>query len=409
MRMKPEERWQQEIVEIIPRLRNWIHRYTGNREDTDEVLQLTLIKALQNLVDFSEPFNLQSWLMTIARNQSFDYLKERGRLVHTSSFVLERNFAVDEMNDPAVVESMGNLPLRDQYLLFMKYFTHQKVSEISKLLKIPEGSIKRQLHDARNRLKKEMTMPQKEKHIAPEIKIEKVENPPKITVQRTGYGLFMGSPVKGVGDVERIAGYEHPGRIHVFEADSAVTRQAEVLGKQVWEVHNTYDKREGEAERFLYYTIEDDTIAMPFRVLHFGDPDKVSVDFDQKELVQPMNLTITAPSTEIGEKETVERDIVKLTVGDTIYENCIRVRTSEDDYHGRNYTESFIDCEGREVLHKTYISEGWKMGGFVTWEKWKDAPELEFHGEKFRLWFEFVLVGTRKATEDEMTRPGKCK
>ncbi len=404
MKPKREEEWQQDIVEIIPRLRNWIHRYTGNKEDTDEVLQQTLIKALQSLVDFSEPFNLQSWLMTIARNQSFDYLKERGRLVYTSSFVLERNFNVDEMNDPAVVESMGNLPLRDQYLLFMKYFTHQKVSEISKLLKIPEGSIKRQLHDARNRLKKEITMPQKGKYIAPEIKIETVNNPPERMVQRTGYGLFMGSPVKGIGDVEKIAGYEHPGRIHVFEADSIVTRQAEILGKQVWEVHNTYDKREGEAERFLYYTIEDDTIAMPFRVFHFGDPDKIRIDIDQNELVQPMNLTITAPSTEISEKEIIERDIVNLTIGEKVYENCIRVRTSEDDFHGRNYTESFIDTEGREVLHKTYISEGWKMGGFVTWEKWKDAPELEFHGEKFRLWFEFVLLGTRKATEEELPR-----
>ncbi len=409
MREKTEQQWQDEIVEIIPQLRSWIHRYTGNRDDTDEILQQTLINALQSLVDFSEPFNLRAWLMTIARNQSFSYLKERGRHVHTSSFLLERNIPTKDLETPAIAEAMGNLPSRTQYLLFMKYFTHHKVSEISKLLKIPEGSIKRQLHDARNRLKKEMTMPQKEAHNIPEIKIEEVENPPKITVQRTGHGLFMGSPLKGVGDVEIIAGYEHPGRILVFQADSIVSRKAEIFGREVWEVHNVYDRRVGETERFLYYTIQDDIIEMPFRVFHFNEPDKVKIDIEREELVQPMKLTITAPSTEIGEKENIERDIVNVTIDNTFYENCIRVRTSENDYHGRNYAESYIDSEGREILHRTYISEGWKMGGFVTWEKWKDAPELEFHGEKFRLWFEFILVGTRQATEDEMTRPGKRK
>jgi hypothetical protein len=81
-----------------------------------------------------------------------------------------------------------------------------------------------------------------------------------------------------------------------------------------------------------------------------------------------------------------------LKIGDLIYNECFRRREFCTDYHGKEFTESFFNQEGREVLHRTYIGDNWKMGGYITWEKMEKSPEIEFQGERYRLWIEIVLM-----------------
>jgi len=342
--------------------------------------------------------------MTIARNKCLNFIKKRKKTIWFDNIPEKYFFDAmesDEMKskkEEQLLDSLGKLPPSQKYLVQMKYFTHHSIKEIGKLLKIPEGTVKRRLFDARQKLKKEMEVMKEQdetnkgKIIAPEIKIFPQKESKKKSVKRLGYGLCFGAPLAGIGDVEICETFVYPGRIFEYRAKSKVTRKAMMLGSEVWEVVNEYEEREGEHSRYLYYTFDEQKISMPFRVMNFS-PD-LRIDFDRKELVKPSELIIKTGEFLASEKENEFKvvDVVNVKIGEKLYTDVIRIKTSNNDYHGRSYGEEYYNSEGREILQRDYIGQNWKMGGFVTWEKWKDAPEIEFKGEKFRLWFEFILA-----------------
>jgi len=289
---------------------------------------------------------------------------------------------------------INELPYTLRTVIQMKYFTHNSIKDISKLLQLPEGTVKRRLHDARNKLKKEFGM--NNVKVSPEITITP-KTKAKATVKRLGYGLNFGSPLAGVGDVEIYEAYEYPGQFLINKFSSEVTRKTTMMGQEVIEVHDKsiLAKKETGTEKFYYYQLQDDLLTMTFRILNF--PKKLKIDIEADELMKPQSCTIrTGKFQEEKEHIFAVNDVVDLLIGDKNFENVIRRRFSSDDYHGRCYMEKFYNSEGREVLHRNYIGKEWKMGDYIKWEKWKDSPEVEFNGEKFRLWFEFVLVDNYK-------------
>jgi RNA polymerase sigma-70 factor (ECF subfamily) len=384
-------------------LRSVIRSLVRDPHDAEDVLQQTLIKALQNLIYFTEPFNLGGWLSTIARNECRTFLKNRQRMVEIDPVVMAQQISAPTpatQETELVCGSLESVPPEQRRLLFMRYYTHHRHEEISRLLKLPEGTIRRRVHEAKSALKKEMTMNPKT-YSPPTIRIEPVSLDKPFSIHRAGYGLMFGAPGMGLGDTEQVDVYEYPGRVYCYGAQSRVTRKAIVLGREVWEVVNTYRQRTGEKERFLYYAMTDSEISMPFRVFHYIDPDDLQIDIEPDDLASPQGLILCSDTRRETETETTLCDPVNVAIGDTLYEGCIRERSLCDDFHGACYTESFLNRQGREVLHREYIGEDWKMGGFVTFEKWRDAPETEFAGRNFRLWMEFILVAVEKGNQPD--------
>lgn len=230
----------------------------------------------------------------------------------------------------------------------------------------------------------------KTKREAPIIQIIPQKKSETKSVKRLGYGLCFGAPLAGIGDVEICDAYVYPGRIFEYRVKSKIIRKAIMLGSEIWETVNIYEEREGEHSRFLYYTFDEKKISMPFRIMNFSP--KLRIDIDQKELMRPADLEIKTGEFRETKNSIRVVDIVDLKIGERLFKNVIRQRNSFDDYHGRCYGEEFYNSEGREILQRDYIGKNWKMGGFVTWGKWENAPEIEFKGEKFRMWFEFILT-----------------
>lgn len=61
-------RVQAAIIELLPALRNFAHRFYKQDSDVDDLVQDTVTKALGNLDKFQEGTRLKSWLFTIMRN-----------------------------------------------------------------------------------------------------------------------------------------------------------------------------------------------------------------------------------------------------------------------------------------------------------------------------------------------------
>ncbi len=132
------------------------------REAALDVLQESLIAAYRQLSELEDPGKFGPWVCGIARNLARQQVRRRGRL-HARELPLTE---IDETAAPATVDkriedirealAMLTQPQADCISLF--YMEGYTVRECAHLLGEPEGTVKRRLHDARQRLRKELVI-----------------------------------------------------------------------------------------------------------------------------------------------------------------------------------------------------------------------------------------------------------
>jgi RNA polymerase sigma factor (sigma-70 family) len=134
-------------------------RYTQNRQEAQEVLNDSFIKAFKNLdkFDFKKPFKF--WLRRIVINTSIDHLrknkKHRGNLDLEQAYEVSEN--VDGLNNLSTQEILGLVQkLAPSYRLVFNLYVIEGFShkEIGEQLGISTGTSKSNLSMARARLKK---------------------------------------------------------------------------------------------------------------------------------------------------------------------------------------------------------------------------------------------------------------
>ena len=149
---------------LFDRYRDAIHRLflqrTGNAEDADDLLQETFIKVYLNLHRYSEEYTFGQWLYTIARNTFIDYVRKR-----QDDLSIDEKFSAPASSAPTPEESIINsqqrgqiehciarLPENYRTLIRMRFFDEYSYEEIAAKLSLPLGTVKTQIHRARERM-----------------------------------------------------------------------------------------------------------------------------------------------------------------------------------------------------------------------------------------------------------------
>lgn len=172
---------QQAYAGLVDRYQHFVFtlalKYTGNREDAEEVSQDVFIKAYRSLADFRGGSKFSTWLYTITYNTSITWLRKKR--VETVTIDEERTMArvegqVSSLRADKVEEKsrheMVNRAMRmlnpdDANILNLFYKGEQSLEEISRILGIEPNNVKVKLHRARQRLKEKM-----ETHFAEEVR-----------------------------------------------------------------------------------------------------------------------------------------------------------------------------------------------------------------------------------------------
>ena len=149
--MKPSV---QEIYETYSRsIYDASFSITGSSHDAEDILQETLISYLQYKKDFSSTEHLKAWLLRVAINKSRD-LKRRFWNRNRVSFEDYLNDVFQtESEDKELLTALMKFPEKQRIVLHLHYYEGYSVSEISSLLKIPEGTVKSRMTNGRNALK----------------------------------------------------------------------------------------------------------------------------------------------------------------------------------------------------------------------------------------------------------------
>lgn len=67
------------VVEMLPALRAFARTFCSNQNDADDLVQETLVRALNSYDTFTPGTRLKSWLFTIMRNAFYTQIKKSSR------------------------------------------------------------------------------------------------------------------------------------------------------------------------------------------------------------------------------------------------------------------------------------------------------------------------------------------
>jgi RNA polymerase sigma-70 factor (ECF subfamily) len=154
----------------------YLRRLAGSREDAEDLVQETLIRAYRKLNRFRPDWRLSTWLFTVARRlwlndrrrgriqvaaeDAADHVVSRGESDPAASLIAEEErqqlwqVAADVLTEP-------------QYTaLWLFYVEDLPVADVGRVLRRTPGSVKAVLHRARRRLLAELLAKQRQPAIA---------------------------------------------------------------------------------------------------------------------------------------------------------------------------------------------------------------------------------------------------
>jgi RNA polymerase sigma-70 factor (ECF subfamily) len=152
-----------------------------NRSQADDLFQDTWIKALKNIHLCAADKRFINWLFTICINLYRDRFRKYSRWLkivksyHSSEYMetdmvrVESNEAGPEEKtfkneqETAVRNALAALKDKWRIPLILYYYREFRLTEISEMLEIPEGTVKSRLAAGRNHLKKVMEVTDNER------------------------------------------------------------------------------------------------------------------------------------------------------------------------------------------------------------------------------------------------------
>lgn len=143
-------------------LKPFAMKLTRNFEESEDLVQETMLRAFSNFNKFQEGTNLKAWLFTIMKNIFINNYRKRQKQSNTieiSDGIFPLNVAYNSINlgenlfiKEDIQKAMKILPAEFR-IPFLMHFKGYKYQEISDELNIPLGTVKSRIFFARRELK----------------------------------------------------------------------------------------------------------------------------------------------------------------------------------------------------------------------------------------------------------------
>ncbi len=133
-------------------LAGWCAKLVGDRDLAHDVATEAFVRLLSHWDDVAEP---RAWLFTTAGNIIRDHWRKKGREQIAYGKVgheIEVAPDVDHARDLSVRDAVQSLPDRLRLAVMLHYFADLSVAQVAAQLGKSEGTVKRDLWDARQRL-----------------------------------------------------------------------------------------------------------------------------------------------------------------------------------------------------------------------------------------------------------------
>ena len=159
--MKNLDERNQLIIQYINKNQGKLYRlvfsYIKDEEQSLDVIQNTILKALDNLEKLREEKYLETWIYRIAINESLKYLKKQKNEpifniqdYEISSEEFENKDITDVMD---LYKAIDSLKPKLKTVIILRFFEDKSLAEISKITNSNLSTVKTRLYKALNELK----------------------------------------------------------------------------------------------------------------------------------------------------------------------------------------------------------------------------------------------------------------
>lgn len=158
-----EAAFNQLVLAYQERLYWHIRKIVVSHDDSDDVLQNTLLKVWRSAGNFRGESGLYTWLYRIATNEALSFLKQKKRKSLAPWASVESSLSDGLEADPwfdgdeaqlRFQKAILTLPEKQRLVFNMKYFDNMKYEEMSEVLGTSVGALKASYHHAVKKLEK---------------------------------------------------------------------------------------------------------------------------------------------------------------------------------------------------------------------------------------------------------------
>ncbi len=155
------------IQQYLKPMYNFVYRYVGNAQEAEDITQEVFVRMWRNLKRFNQKKSFKTWIFSIAKNASLDFLKKRKTIPFSEFNTKEgKNLLIDTLVDPTplpqeLLERAGmaqmltlaikKLSSKYRMVLFLSHTGHFNFREIAE-------SLGEQLHTVKSRHRRALIM-----------------------------------------------------------------------------------------------------------------------------------------------------------------------------------------------------------------------------------------------------------
>jgi RNA polymerase sigma-70 factor (ECF subfamily) len=167
-------RFEEEALELSDQVYRVARHLAGSREEAEELMQETYVRAFRSWQSFTPGTNLRAWLLRILTNLNIDRgrrkqrapqmtsLDEKGdyylydRLEEAEGRPLDEERVIEKLSQDSIVEALTHVPHDFRDVLVLVDIGDFSYADAAQILDIPIGTVMSRLHRARRILKKEL-------------------------------------------------------------------------------------------------------------------------------------------------------------------------------------------------------------------------------------------------------------
>jgi RNA polymerase sigma-70 factor (ECF subfamily) len=163
----PDALWRAFETEAMPHVDRlfrhamWLVR---NRSDAEDLVQETLVQALQSFRRFTQGTNCRAWLISILHHVHLNRVRKHGRLVVDSELEERISNTVpfvtpvpDRLTDADLLAALGSIPAHHQQVILLCDIEEMTYKEAAAALAVPIGTVMSRLHRGRELLRQHLT------------------------------------------------------------------------------------------------------------------------------------------------------------------------------------------------------------------------------------------------------------
>lgn len=150
------EKLEEYILGNLDKLYRLAFSYSRNKEDAEDIVNESVVKALEAIDNLREVQFLGTWLYRIVINTANTHMKKKSKIIFFDELINEEDGKEDQYQDVDLYHKVMNLDLKYKMPVILKYYEDMTIEQIATVLEENENTIKTRLYKALDILKKNM-------------------------------------------------------------------------------------------------------------------------------------------------------------------------------------------------------------------------------------------------------------